>query len=202
MPSLISWITRSSMAALGGKSSLRTKMLMVGRSSQSPMTDPEFPPRNTSMFSSAFTGSSTVATRRETVSGSVWSLPSPAFMAPGSKCSITRRVSSSSYGFQRQPVSHGWQCASARARNPGDHAFWSVALSRHAPVRADRAGNVGEGAIDELGHQQAAVVHRSRHGYPSLRDNLEPDAAVIGLVADQHHEAMPLCLGFLQRAIQ
>jgi signal transduction histidine kinase len=49
----------------------------------------------------------TIATRRETVSGSAWSLPSPVFMARGSKCSITRRVSSSNCGFQRQPVSRG-----------------------------------------------------------------------------------------------
>src|SRR5882724_10757565 len=68
------------------------------------MTVPAFPPANTSAFSSAFTGSNTVATRRETVLGSVWSLPSPVFMARGSKCSITRQVSSSNSGFQRQPV--------------------------------------------------------------------------------------------------
>src|SRR5882724_5838442 len=68
------------------------------------MTVQEFPPANTSAFSSAFTGSNTVATRRETVLGSVWSLPSPVFMARGSKCSITRQVSSSNSGFQRQPV--------------------------------------------------------------------------------------------------
>src|SRR5712691_4516700 len=68
------------------------------------MTVPEFPPANTSMFSNAFTGSNTVATRRETVSGSAWSPPSPVFMARGSKCSITRPVSSSNFGFQRRPV--------------------------------------------------------------------------------------------------
>jgi len=74
------------------------------------MTGPEFPPANTNMFSSAFTGSNTVATRRETVSGSVWSLPSPVFMARGSRCLIIRPVSSSNFGFQRQPVSRGWKC--------------------------------------------------------------------------------------------
>ena len=78
----------------------------------------------------------------------------------------------------------------------------SPALSRHAPVRPDRSGNIRERAIDEFGHQQAAVVDRSRHGRPALRNGLEADAAVIGFVADQHHEAMPFCFGILQRAIQ
>ena len=75
-------------------------------------------------------------------------------------------------------------------------------LSRHAPVRTDRAGNIGERAIDEFRHQQAVVVDRSRHGRPALRNRLEADAAVIGLVADQQHQAMALGLGVLQRALQ
>ena len=41
----------------------------------------------------------------ETVWGSAWSLPSPIFTARGSKCLITRRVSSSGSGFPRQSVS-------------------------------------------------------------------------------------------------
>src|SRR5207245_11374262 len=45
--------------------------------------------------------------RRATASGSVWSLPSPASMARGSKCSIIRRASSSGSGFQRRPASAG-----------------------------------------------------------------------------------------------
>ncbi len=44
----------------------------------------------------------TAATRRETVSGSAWSPPSQGFMARGSKCSITRRVSGSHSGFRRR----------------------------------------------------------------------------------------------------
>src|SRR6202023_2562510 len=75
-------------------------------------------------------------------------------------------------------------------------------LSRQAPVRADRAGNVGERAIDEFGHQKEAVVPRTRHGCPSFRNDLEADAAVIGLVADQQHEAMAFYFRLLQRAIQ
>ena len=60
---------------------------------------PGIPADSTSMSSSAFTGSNTAATRRETVSGSAWSPPSPAFMARGSKCSITHQVSSSDFVF-------------------------------------------------------------------------------------------------------
>ena len=83
MPSPISWTMRSSTAAPEGRSWWRTKPSMADRSSRSPMTDPGFPSTSMSMFSSAFTGSSRAATRRETVSGSAWSLPSPAFTAGG-----------------------------------------------------------------------------------------------------------------------
>ena len=62
-------------------------------------------PTNTSRYSSAFTGSNTAATRRETVWGSAWSLLSPIFTARGSKCLITRRVSSSNSGFPLRFIS-------------------------------------------------------------------------------------------------
>src|SRR6266851_9965870 len=74
------------------------------------MTGPESPPANTSMFSSAFIASNTVATRRETVSGSAWSPRSLIFMARESKCLITRQGSSSNFGFQHQPVSREQKC--------------------------------------------------------------------------------------------
>ena len=47
----------------------QTKTSRAGRSFRSPMTGREFPPTNTSMSSSAFTGWNTAATRRETGSG-------------------------------------------------------------------------------------------------------------------------------------
>src|SRR3984957_20002179 len=46
------------------------------------------------------------------------------------------------------------------------------------------------------------VVDRSRHPRPPLRNGLEADPAVIGLVADQHHEPMSAGFGVLQRAVQ
>jgi len=93
-----------------GGSSSPTKTSTVERSSRSPMTGPEFPPASTSMFSSAFIASNTVATRRETVSDSAWSPRSLIFMARGSKCLITRQGSSSNFGFQHQPVSREQKC--------------------------------------------------------------------------------------------
>ena len=70
------------------------------------------------------------------------------------------------------------------------------------PVRADRAGNAGEGALDEFCHQQTVVIDRSGHDRPALRNRLEADAAVIGFVAHQQHQPMAACLGILQRAIE
>src|SRR5438105_271912 len=70
------------------------------------MTGPEFPNASGSVFSSVFTGSNAAAIRQETASGSAWLLRWPVFMARGSKCSITRRVSSSGFGFRRT-VSQG-----------------------------------------------------------------------------------------------
>src|SRR3954471_5136675 len=74
--------------------------------------------------------------------------------------------------------------------------------ARLAPVRADRAGNAVEGAVDEFSDQEAAVIHRAGHGRPSLRNRLETDAAVIGFVADQNNQAMALLFRILQRAIE
>src|SRR3954454_8850668 len=61
-------------------------------------------------------------------------------------------------------------------------------LLRKTPVRPDRARDIRKRAIYQLRDQQARVVHRPRHFYPAFRDRLYPDAAVIGLVADQQHE--------------
>src|SRR6478736_2078 len=77
-----------------------------------------------------------------------------------------------------------------------------AALPRLAPIRPDRAGYVVEGAVDQFGDQQAAVIDRPRHRRPALRNRLEADAAVIGLVANQDDEAMPLRLGIAQRTIE
>src|SRR5665647_1485337 len=55
---------------------------------------------------------------------------------------------------------------------------------------------VGESA------QQPAVVDRSRHARAALRNRLEADPAVIGLISDQQHEATALHAGFPERAIQ
>src|SRR5882724_2490518 len=84
----------------------------------------------------------------------------------------------------------------------GEPAATAPSLLRRAPVRPNRSGNVGEGAIDQLGHQKAAVVDRSRHARPSLGNSLETDAAVISFVTDQHHETVPLDFGVPERAIQ
>src|SRR5438477_14442 len=106
MPSPISSTMRSSTAALGGKSSSRTRTSAAARSSRSATMGREFPKASASMFSSAVTGSNTGAIRLETASASAWSLRWPVFTARGSKCSITRRVSSSGFGFRR-PVNQG-----------------------------------------------------------------------------------------------
>src|ERR1700732_1627931 len=46
------------------------------------------------------------------------------------------------------------------------------------------------------------MVYRSRHRHPALRDLLEADAAVVGLIADQQHQAMAFRLGVPQRVIE
>src|SRR6266853_434727 len=84
----------------------------------------------------------------------------------------------------------------------GESAAPAPSLLRHAPVRPYRSGNVGEGAIDEFRHQKAAVVDRSRHARPYLRNSFETDTAVIDFVTDQHHETVPLGFGLPKRAIQ
>src|SRR3984893_9852575 len=92
-------------------------------------------------------------------------------------------------GLLRTPTSPRKRGEVSRTRAPIQ--FGVINLPRLAPVRVDRAGNAGERAFDEFRHQEAAVVDRSRHARPPLRNSLEADAAVIGLVADQQHEAMP-----------
>src|SRR5450631_380891 len=103
------------------------------------MTGPESPPTNTSMCSSAFTGSNKAATRPETVSGSAWSRPSPVFMARGSKCLITRQVSSSNSGFPRLPVSRGRIGAGATPLLPQALADLLLAFSLWRPAALARA---------------------------------------------------------------
>src|SRR5215218_1024264 len=81
--------------------------------------------------------------------------------------------------------------------------YGSIAcLPRLAPVRANGAGDIVEGAVDQFGDQEAAVIDRPGHGHPSLRYRLEADAAVIGFVADQNDQAMALFLGIPERAIE
>src|ERR1700757_4651308 len=86
--------------------------------------------------------------------------------------------------------------------------FSAALVSHHAlgareiPIRADRAGHAVECAAGQLGDQQAVVVDRAGHGCPALRHASEADAAVIGLVADQQDETVPLCLRIAQRAIE
>src|SRR5262245_65430073 len=75
-------------------------------------------------------------------------------------------------------------------------------LVRLAPIRPDRAGDAIERAFDQFGHQQPTVVDRARHGYPALRHRLEPDAAVIGLVADEEDETVSRLPGVIQRAVE
>src|SRR3977135_605841 len=65
-----------------------------------------------------------------------------------------------------------------------------VELPRKTPVRPDRAGDVGERAVDQFGDQQALVIHRPGHLYPAFWNHLEAEAAVVGLVADQQHQTM------------
>ena len=43
----------------------------------------------------------------------------------------------------------------------------------NATIWLDRAGDIGEGAFDQFGHQQTAVINRTRHCRPSLRHGLE-----------------------------
>src|ERR1700694_2384275 len=142
------------------------------------MTDPEFPPTNTSMFSSDFTDSNTVAIRRETVSGSAWSLQSPVFMARVSKCLITRPVSSSNFGFQRQPASLGWRCRIGTGARPGSQAAGVamaeiIILAERRKARQERrATNVMAMSLALLAAYMvlgaavyAAIVEASQQGY-------------------------------------
>src|SRR5215204_3781226 len=85
---------------------------------------------------------------------------------------------------------------------PGDRPGRRATLPRLAPVRPDIAGDAFEAALDQLCYQEAAVIDRTRHGRAPLRYDLEADAAVIGLVADQNDQAMALGLGIPQRAIE
>src|SRR4051812_16309342 len=78
----------------------------------------------------------------------------------------------------------------------------TLRIPRLAPVRPDIAGDILERALDQFRDQEAAVVNRARHDRPPLRHGLEADAAVIGLVAYQDDEAMPLRLGILQGAVE
>src|SRR5438309_1139948 len=86
----------------------------------------------------------------------------------------------------------------ARSR-PHTQALGTRCLLRKAPVRPDRAGDLGKGPIDQFGDQQARVVYRPRHFYAALRNHLEPDAAVIGFVAYQQHQAMAFRFRILER---
>jgi len=70
-------------AAPGGQVVVANENVDGGRVISIADDGPGIPAANTSMSSSAFTGSNTVATTPETVSGSAWSLPSPVFMARG-----------------------------------------------------------------------------------------------------------------------
>src|SRR4029079_8153009 len=87
-----------------------------------------------------------------------------------------------------------WRRRASRTMRPS--------LARLAPVRANRAGDAVEGAIDEFCDQETVVVDRAGHGCPPLRDDLEADAAVVGFVADQNDEPMALCLRVFQRAVE
>src|SRR5712671_6503518 len=162
MPSPISWTILSSMAAPEGKSSLPTKTLMARRLSRSPMTGPEFPPMNMSMFSSDFTDSNTVATRRETVSDSAWLLPLPVFMVRGSKCMITRQVSSSLFGFQGRPASRGL----ATRRRDGKCQLWvKKATLRERPLLAQS----GRSHIDgEFAEGMLVISDLCVHGFEDI----------------------------------
>src|SRR3954452_6546566 len=121
-------------------------------------------------------------------------------MNSGTNCSRPRELPGLS---ERRPASEGNRLADTRTRSSGPTIPARCApLPRLAPVRPDIAGDAIEGAFDQFRYQQTAVIDRTRHGRPSLRYDLEADAAVIGFVADQNDEAMGLGLGILQRAIE
>ena len=90
----------------------------------------------------------------------------------------------------------------AGRRHQATPAAATAGLARLAPVRPDIAGDALERALDQFHDQQAAVIDRTRHGRPPLRNGLEADTAVIRFVADQDDEAMALGLGVLQRAVE
>src|SRR5262249_37715657 len=74
-------------------------------------------------------------------------------------------------------------------------------LRSPAPVGPNGARHAGEGAVAELGTQEALGVHRPGHGHRALGDASEAQFAVIGIVAHQHHEPVPAGARRVERAL-
>src|SRR3569623_986103 len=105
-----------------------------------------------------------------------------------------------SWGFRR---SCNWMARRLfRLARPFIRKTRSKALRpRVIPIRAYRTGHALEGAVYQFAHQKPCRVHRARHGRSPVRNLLEAHAAVIGLVPNQHDEAMAFGLRLIQRAL-
>src|SRR4029077_11244088 len=66
--------------------------------------------------------------------------------------------------------------------------------SGRGPIRPDRPGHAFERALDELADQESRRIDRARHGGAALGNALEPGLTIVGLVAHQDDEPVPLRL--------
>src|SRR5687768_17456332 len=101
---------------------------------------------------------------------------------PGEEVTLGQRVRARSELAGADQLAARLPCEMYERDSPlaeGGQAAQPALLLRHAPVRADRAGNIRERAFNEFGNQKAAVVDRARHGHQTLRNRLETDTAVI-----------------------
>src|SRR3954468_16621501 len=81
------------------------------------------------------------------------------------------------------------------AFRPGGLMWRASCRDSRGGQRPDRASRLGKRALDQFGNQEALRVHRARQLELPGRHALEAETAVIGLVADEEHQAVAFAPG-------